>query len=75
MNTEKLNTQELTFQATELDIQIDLLSTKKAVMELKVTECSKELESLRAKQHEIIHDLHQLEAPSYYMWENIGDGG
>jgi hypothetical protein len=52
-----------------------LLSTKKAETELKAKEYSKELESLKAKQHGIIHDLHQLEPPSYYMWENIGDGG
>jgi uncharacterized coiled-coil DUF342 family protein len=75
MNAKKENIQELTFLANELNIQIDLLSTKKAETELKVKEYSKELESLKAKQHEIIHDLHQLETPSYYMWENIGDGG
>ena len=75
MNAKKENIQELTFLANELNIQIDLLSTKKAETELKAKEYSKELESLKAKQHEIIHDLHQLETPSYYMWENIGDGG
>ena len=31
--------------------------------------------SLRAKHHDIAHELHQLETPCYYMWENIGDGG
>jgi hypothetical protein len=75
MNSKKENIQELTFLATELDIQIDLLNTKKTATELKVAEYSKELESLRAKQYDIIHDLHQLETPGYYMWENIGDGG
>jgi hypothetical protein len=75
MNSKKENIQELTFLATELDIQIDLLNTKKTATELKVAEYSKELESLRAKQNDIIHDLHQLETPGYYMWENIGDGG
>ena len=75
MNAKNENIQELTFLANELNIQIDLLSKKKAETELKAKEYSKELESLKAKQHEIIHDLHQLETPSYYMWENIGDGG
>jgi hypothetical protein len=75
MNAKKENIQGLTFLAKELDIQIDLLSTKKIGTELKLMEYSKELESLRAKQHEIIHNLHQQETPGYYMWENIGDGG
>ena len=75
MNAKKENIQELTFLANELNIQIDLLSTKKAETELKAKEYSKELESLKAKQHGIIHDLHQLETPSHNMWENIGDGG
>ncbi len=75
MNTRALPIQELTFQLTELDIQIDLLNKKKTETELRAMEYSKELVSLRSKQHDITHDLHHLETPGYYMWENIGEGG
>jgi hypothetical protein len=75
MDTKEENIQELTFLVKELDIQIELLNTKKSQAEQQVKVYTKELDTLRTKRQDIAYKLHHVKTSSCSMWENIGEGG
>lgn len=78
MNPNTVEIETLTHQLNEWRIKIDFLYEKQKVAAKTATTLTNELEELRTKYRMATQKLHGQDVDktgSYYMWENIGDGG
>lgn len=75
MNTNDENIEKFNNTIIELNNKIDSLILKRNDVELAAIKYTKELDELLIKQRIVTRKLRSLTAPSYNLWENIGDGG
>lgn len=74
MNSKDQETHVLTSQLNEWNIEINALIEKQNTASITVKKLTQELCDLREKYRLATQQLRKQEA-SFYMWENIGDGG
>jgi hypothetical protein len=77
MKTTDEDSQTLTDQLKEWNIQIAVLGAKHDAAAVTATQFAQELAELRIKHHAVTQQLRELELheSGMYMWENIGCGG
>lgn len=77
MKTTYKESQSLTDQLKELNVQIAILSAKQDAAAAAAQKFAQEIYELRAKHQSATQQLRELELHEngLYMWENIGDGG
>ncbi|SJM94783.1 hypothetical protein [Crenothrix polyspora] len=77
MNLKDEEIQALIIQLNEYNIQISLLTEKQQAAATVAKKCAQELGELREKYRITAQQLRKREVvkTSFYMWENIGDGG